>query len=34
MSYSLEEASQLIEHAPGELADFIWSGLRKGEADE
>jgi len=34
MSYSPEEASQLIEHAPGELADFIWSGLRKGEADE
>ena len=34
MSYSPEKASQLIEHAPGELADFIWSGLKKGEADE
>jgi len=34
MSYSSEKASQLIEDAPGELADFIWNGLRKREADE
>lgn len=32
MSYSPEQADRLVEDAPGELADFIWSGLKKGES--
>jgi len=32
MSCSPEKAAQLIEDAPGELADFIWSGLKKGDS--
>ena len=31
MSYSPEKADRLIKDAPSELADFIWSGLKKGE---
>jgi len=32
MSYSPEQADRLVEDAPSELADFIWSGLKKGES--